>query len=72
MQDYDREKLEQEGWKRQTAIDEPRLSELVEFYKELSFEVILLPFDPEQEPSECTTCFEDADRYRVIYTRKKT
>lgn len=72
MQDHNREKLEQEGWQRQTVTDEPRLSELVEFYKELSFEVLLVPFDPKKEPAGCTECFDDSGKTKIIYTRKKT
>lgn len=71
MKEHDRKRLESEGWKRQSVIDEPRLSELVELYESLSYEVLLVPFDPGDEPSECHVCLEDAGRYKVIYTRKK-
>jgi len=72
MADYDRENLEREGWKRQTVIDEPRLSELVELYESLSYEVLLVPFDPELEEAECGVCLEDPEKYMIIYTRKRT
>ena len=71
MTDFDRERLEREGWKRQTLTDEPRLSELVELYESMSYEVLLVPFDPKAEEAECTACFDDPDRYKIIYTRKK-
>ena len=65
------EQLTLEGWKKQATYDEPRLSELIEMYKEIGFEVRLEPFDPEQEP-ECTECMKvSPGRYQTIYTRKK-
>ena len=72
MADFDREKLEREGWVRQTLIDEPRLSELVELYESLSCEVLLVPFDPKLDADQCNACFSDPDRYKVIYTREKS
>jgi hypothetical protein len=38
-----RTELEKEGWTRQFTVDEPRLSEAVEMYKSLGFEVHLEP-----------------------------
>ena len=49
--------------------DEPRLSEMVEQYKELGFEVLLEPVDTSSE--ECTSCITAFnDRYKTIYTRQ--
>ena len=60
------------GWERRTTIDEPRLSELVELYEEIGFEVLLRPVSPEELGEECTECLRaDPDRYRTIYTRAK-
>jgi hypothetical protein len=51
-------------------MDEPRLSEMAEQYKELGFEVLLEPVDPSSE--ECTVCITSSpDRYQTIYTRRK-
>jgi len=53
-------------------MDEPRLSEMVEQYKELGFEVLLEPVDTTSE--ECTGCLTDpvfSDRYKTVYTRHK-
>ncbi len=68
----DREKeLEKQGWKRQFIVDEPRLSESVELYKELGFEVHLEPLRPDEMPNECTKCMEEnPERYKIIFTRK--
>jgi len=63
------EELKKEGWEKRFTIDEPRLSEIVEQYRELGFEVLLEPVDTASE--ECTTCMTAFyDRYRTIYTRK--
>jgi hypothetical protein len=48
------EELKKQGWEKRFTIDEPRLSEIVEQYKELGFEVLLEPVDTSSE--ECTTC----------------
>ena len=67
------EQLAAEGWQRQSTCDEPRLSEAVEEYEELGFEVHLEPVDPLQIPvGECSRCLlNDCDRYKIIYTRRK-
>ncbi len=63
------EELKKEGWENRFTIDEPRLTEMAEQYKELEFEVLLEPVDPSSE--ECTTCITvSPDRYKTIYTRK--
>ncbi len=62
------EELKKEGWEKRFTIDELRLSEMVEQYKELGFEVLLEPVDTSSE--ECTTCITAFhDRYKTIYTR---
>lgn len=66
--------LESQGWVKQFTADEPRLSEAAEEYKELGFEVHLEPVDPLQIPvGECNRCLlADGDRYKEIYTRRKS
>jgi hypothetical protein len=65
------EELQKEGWEKRFTIDEPRLSEMLEQYQELGFEVLLEPVDPSSE--ECTVCITASpDRYRTIYTRRKS
>jgi hypothetical protein len=66
------QELNKEGWEKRFTIDEPRLSEMAEQYKELGFEVLLEPVDTSSE--ECTTCLKDpafTHRYKTIYTRPK-
>ncbi len=65
----DEETLRAEGWQRCFIADEPRLSEAVETYRELGYEVTLLPVPLDDEA--CTECMrQDPARFRVIYTRK--
>jgi hypothetical protein len=65
------EELKKEGWEKRFTIDEPRLSEMAEQYKELGFEVLLEPVDLSSE--ECTSCIAvDPKRYKTIYTRQKS
>jgi hypothetical protein len=64
------EELAREGWKKQTTYDDSRLSEMIEMYEEIGFEVHLEPFNPDEEPG-CTECMKASpDRYKTIYTRK--
>lgn len=65
------DELKKQGWEKRFTTDEPRLSEMVEQYKELGFEVLLEPVDTSSE--ECTSCLTDpafSDHYRTIYTRR--
>jgi hypothetical protein len=64
--------LEKQGWQKQFTTDEPRLSEAVEFYKELGYEVHLESPSEEEVLGNCGVCFEGTlDKYKTIYTRKK-
>jgi hypothetical protein len=63
--------LIQQGWERQVTLDEPRLSEVVEMYREIGFDVRIAPFDPDSE-SGCMECMQSsAERYQTIYTRRR-
>ena len=66
------EELISQGWEKQSTNDEPRLSELVETYKEIGFEIHLEPFNPDEEPG-CTECMKiSPDIYKTIYIKKKS
>ena len=63
--------LEKQGWQLQFTTDEPRLSEAVELYEELGYEVRVEPACNELPLPECTTCYERfCDRYRTIFIRR--
>jgi hypothetical protein len=73
--------LEAEGWTRQFVANEPRLTEAVQLYRELGFDVLLEPLPEsaqcdgcegpaETDKSECRVCFQGVEeQYQVIYTR---
>ena len=63
-----------QGWVRQTTIGEPRLSELVQTYHELGYEVEVI--EHRTEGDGCNTCFDAGKEmghvYGDIYLRKRT
>ncbi|MFQ6074449.1 MAG: hypothetical protein ACE5KC_04435 [Candidatus Bathyarchaeia archaeon] len=66
------EALKREGWKRQFTTDEPRLSEAVELYRSLGYEVRLEPAVFNEENELCRTCIRaDCRKYKTIYIRRK-
>ena len=64
------EELAREGWVRQFTASEPRLSEAVELYESMGYDVRV-----EQEDGSgraCNVCFgESSEQYKVIYIRPK-
>jgi hypothetical protein len=65
-------KLEKEGWIKQTNIVEPRLSEIVELYESLGYEVRLEPVKLDELDEECRKCYEvEGDKVKTVYVRKK-
>jgi len=65
------EELKLEGWTRCFTSDEPRLSEAVELYKSLGYEVRLEPASFDEANEVCKTCLlADCSEYKTIYTRK--
>ncbi len=64
-------KLIEQGWQKQATYDNPRLSEMVEMYQEIGFEVHLEPFNAENETG-CTGCLQlMPDSFQTLYTRRK-
>ncbi|MCK4444110.1 MAG: hypothetical protein KAW09_06175 [Thermoplasmata archaeon] len=66
-----KEELEKEGWTRMFTATEPRLSESVEMYESLGYEVRLedIEMEKDEDCQECVKGFEDT--IKVIYTRPK-
>jgi len=65
--------LERQGWTRRFVADEPRLSEAVELYKSLGYEVRLEPAVFDEMSEECKKCllYQNCNKYKTIYTRPK-
>jgi hypothetical protein len=67
------DELKEQGWMKQNTIDEPRLSECVELYESLGYEVRLETATP-REIEECRKCYELAEKtaaLKTIYIRPK-
>ena len=65
-------KMKKEGWIKRTTIGEPRLSEIVELYKSLGYEVRLEPVKLDELDEECRKCYEiEGDKVKTVYVRKK-
>jgi hypothetical protein len=66
------EELKKQGWIKRTTIGEPRLSEIVEEYKALGFDVHLEPVNLDEMDEECRRCYgKDADKFKTVYVRKR-
>jgi len=64
--------LEKEGWIKQTTIGEPRLSEIVELYKSLGYEVRLEPVKINDLDDECRRCYEgEINEVKTVYVKKR-
>jgi hypothetical protein len=65
------EELVEDGWVRRFSAEEPRLTEMKEFYESLGMEVQIEPGVVGNE-EDCKSCFDAVgfeDRYKTIYTR---
>ena len=66
------EELKMQGWARQFVTDEPRLSEAVELYKSLGYEVRLESSSFEEVNQVCKNCLQsDCEKYKTIYIKKR-
>jgi hypothetical protein len=66
------EKLEKKGWIKRTTIGEPRLSEIVELYISLGYQVRVEPLKLGDLDEECRRCYQnEADELKTVYIRKK-
>lgn len=65
-------KSEKDEWTKRTTIDEPRLSEIIEEYKSLGFEVRLETPKFEDLDEDCRKCHgERIDKMKTVYVRKR-
>ena len=66
--EMDPRRLEARGWTRRNAASGSRLEEIVEAYRALGFETLLVPVRDLPDPG-CTACMEEEPRTWVVYTR---
>lgn len=67
--------LKEQGWIRQNTIGEPRLSECVELYESLGYDVHLEPVILSELDEECRKCYElegKTGAVKTIYIRPKS
>ena len=65
------DELKKEGWEKRFTTSEPRLSEAVELYESMGFEVLVLPAAPEDmNEAACDVCV-DPNTLKTIYTRSR-
>ncbi len=67
--------LKEQGWMKQNTIGEPRLSECVELYESLGYEVHLKPVAHSELDEECRKCYElegEIGTVKTIYIRRKS
>lgn len=67
--------LLRDGWKKQTTIGEPRLTEIAENYRSLGYEVLVESYRATNDSGGgCSTCFEAGDElgqvHGTVYIRK--
>jgi hypothetical protein len=64
--------LGKNGWIKRTIMREPRLSEIVELYKFLGYEVRVEQVRLDELDDDCRRCYEDeTNDVRTVYIRKK-
>lgn len=57
-------------WERGFTVEERRVSEYVELYESIGYEVRVEPATPDEQ-EECQTCFKaDFDNLRTIYIKR--
>lgn len=67
--------LKEQGWIRQNTIGEPRLSECIELYESLGYDVHLEPVILGELDEECRKCYELEGKtvtVKTIYIRPKS
>lgn len=57
--------LLRQGWTRQTTIGEPRLSELVDTYRGLGYDVEVI--EHRAENGDCNSCFDAGKEIGIVY-----
>ena len=66
------EELKRGGWIRQFVTDEPRLTEAVELYKSMGYEVRLEQASFEEVNQICKNCIPaECSKYKTIYIRRE-
>jgi hypothetical protein len=66
------EELKKQGWIKRTNIGEPRLTEIVDEYKALGFDVHLESVNLEEMDEACRRCYgNEGAKIKTVYIRKR-
>tara|TARA_B100000315_G_C14503119_1_gene553267 strand:+ start:560 stop:811 length:252 start_codon:yes stop_codon:yes gene_type:complete len=64
--------LKHNGWVKKFDADEPRLSEMVELYESIGFEVKLEPVNTQTSKEQCNVCLTNTEKkIMTIYVKPK-
>ena len=64
------EALARDGWERRFVAVGSRLDEATALYEQLGFAVRLEPPTEADLREECSDCYAELQKYRVVYTRR--
>jgi len=64
------EVLARDGWERRFVAVGSRLDEATALYEQLGFAVRLEPPTEADLREECSDCYAELQKYRVVYTRR--
>jgi hypothetical protein len=67
----DEAQLTADGWERRYVADQRAAVEAETNYRQLGFEVKLVPLDPESLRDECSDCKAVIGDYRIVFTRRR-
>lgn len=65
-------RLTEAGWEWRCNADDNRAREVSDTYRELGFEVRLVPVEPDRLNESCSSCAETLCALNAVYVRKPT
>jgi hypothetical protein len=71
---YNHAELISQGWERRFSAQDPRLTEMANYYNSIGFETLVVDGVTGDE-SQCRSCFEVSGfegKFKTLYTRGKT
>ncbi len=72
--DYNHAELISQGWERRFSVQDPRLTEMANYYNSIGFETLVVDGVIGDE-SQCSSCFDVSGfdgKFKTLYTRGKT
>lgn len=65
------EDLIKDGWEKIGIYNEPRLSEICELYRELGFDVLVIPYEGKFN-HECGVCYDTDEKleFKIVFPKR--